>query len=170
MRANTASDFWARVNKTDDCWLWTGGKFSSGYGRFSIKGETWHAHRFAWADLGHELVDGLVLDHLCHVRHCVNPRHIRQVTARDNARNRWGATGSSASGYRGVSYSKYYAARGWKPWQAHVRTGGRRKYLGYFATPEEAALAAADYRAKIYGDAEVWDDPSLLQLRDSATA
>lgn len=43
--------FWAKVDKPDgpdDCWLWTGGKDSRGYGHLKMCGRTVQAHRLAW--------------------------------------------------------------------------------------------------------------------------
>lgn len=36
---NTADTFWARVNKSDDCWLWTGKAETYGYGLFCFKSQ-----------------------------------------------------------------------------------------------------------------------------------
>ena len=66
------------------CWLWTGAR-SNGYGHFN-KGKdviVW-AHRVAW-ELTHGMIpEGLTIDHLCRVRVCVNPAHLRIVTNREN--------------------------------------------------------------------------------------
>ncbi len=48
--------FWSKVDKSSDCWIWTGGISSSGYGSFGVggsKGQMYNAHRVAW-----ELVNG----------------------------------------------------------------------------------------------------------------
>src|SRR5713101_5307016 len=41
------SRFWRQVQKTDSCWLWTGGR-TNGYGRFWLTGKTVMAHRLAY--------------------------------------------------------------------------------------------------------------------------
>jgi hypothetical protein len=38
----------------------------------------------------------LQIDHLCRVRHCVNPAHLEPVTPRVNARRGFGASGRNA--------------------------------------------------------------------------
>ena len=67
-----------------DCWLWTGSRSHEGYGRIKVKGRWQLAHRVAWVALVGPLTDGLVLDHKCRVRHCVNPEHLREVTSAEN--------------------------------------------------------------------------------------
>ena len=42
------------------------------------------AHRVAYELTNGPIPDGLELDHLCRVRHCVNPSHIEAVTHREN--------------------------------------------------------------------------------------
>ena len=66
------------------CWLWTGSLDLAGYGQIRHGGRTRSAHRVVYALSGHELVDGLVIDHVCRNRSCVNPGHLRQVTQHEN--------------------------------------------------------------------------------------
>lgn len=73
------SRFWSMVNKTDTCWVWTGG-LSRGYGKFFGKG----AHRYAYEALVGPIPEGLQLDHLCRNPPCVNPAHLEPVTPRVN--------------------------------------------------------------------------------------
>ena len=40
--------FWAKVNKTEDCWLWTGARFNTGYARFSSGKKSFGAHRWLY--------------------------------------------------------------------------------------------------------------------------
>ena len=82
--APISARFWAKVDKTETCWLWTGGQ-SAGYGRFGFKGRpNLGAHRFAYELLVGPIPPGLDLDHLCRVRNCVNPDHLEPVTRREN--------------------------------------------------------------------------------------
>ena len=77
--------FWSHVEKTDTCWLWTGHVTASGYGSTTDEQQrTLPAHRRAFMLCGLEIPDGLQLDHLCRVRHCVNPDHLEPVTAQIN--------------------------------------------------------------------------------------
>ena len=65
------------------CWLWNGGLFRDGYGNFSAQSGT-RAHRLAYEHFIGPVPDGLVLDHKCRVRCCVNPRHVEPVPNRVN--------------------------------------------------------------------------------------
>ena len=87
--------FWPKVNKTETCWLWTGAKSSAGYGQISDRGRALYAHRLAYEWLVTPIPEGLVIDHLCRVRHCVNPDHLEPVTQAENVRR--GETGAASS-------------------------------------------------------------------------
>jgi hypothetical protein len=77
--------FWTKIDVAPDgCWLWTGAITGRHYATFTLEGKTEQAHRVAyWAFVG-VIPPGLVLDHLCRVRHCVNPAHLEAVTNREN--------------------------------------------------------------------------------------
>lgn len=93
---STAWDrFWAKVDKSGECWLWTAST-SHGYGTFFVeqvdgRNRFMGAHRWAYETLQGAVPEGLVLDHLCRVRACVNPLHLEPVTPKVNAeRGEWG--------------------------------------------------------------------------------
>lgn len=86
-RTNTLDDFWAQVDKVSDpagCWLWTGCLTTMGYGTIRVAGVRHRAHRLSYRLVAGPIPKGLVLDHLCRVRHCVNPAHLEPVTDREN--------------------------------------------------------------------------------------
>jgi hypothetical protein len=79
-----AQRFWSKVRITEGCWYWTAGR-SGGYGMFSIEGHgcgAMSAHQFSYLTFFgfNSIPEGMVLDHLCRVRHCVNPYHLEPVT------------------------------------------------------------------------------------------
>lgn len=78
--------FWIYVDKTDECWLWEGAVNGAGYGTFTADDIRYMAHRFSWALAGRPFTPGLELDHLCHVRTCVRPDHLEEVTSEENKR------------------------------------------------------------------------------------
>ncbi len=75
--------FWSRVDKSGECWLWTGQLSNKGYGVFNI-GVTNLAHRVSYYALRGPIPEGLELDHLCRVTACVNPAHLEAVTHQEN--------------------------------------------------------------------------------------
>jgi hypothetical protein len=81
--------FFNRVCVTDTCWLWLGARSSGGgrgprYGSFRVRDQNYKAHRYAYELLVGPIPKGLTLDHLCNVKHCVNPDHLEPVTNREN--------------------------------------------------------------------------------------
>ena len=80
--ASIEDRFWSKVDKSGECWLWTGASHGKdGYGAFkSPPGMSRLAHRVAWQlTHGSPPPEGLVLDHLCRVRRCVNPAHLEPI-------------------------------------------------------------------------------------------
>ena len=81
----TIDRFWSKVEFTTDCWLWNGIKNNNGYAGFGYGKRTWiGAHRFVYELYNGEIPEKMVVDHLCRVRHCVNPHHMEVVTQREN--------------------------------------------------------------------------------------
>ena len=81
--------FWAKVDKTDTCWLWTGGKDTGGYGALRVKAprlsnKKVRASRYSWELHNGPIPEGLWVLHTCDVRHCVNPAHLWLGTRQDN--------------------------------------------------------------------------------------
>ncbi len=82
--------FWAKVDMTGDCWLWTGSTSRAGYGRWGggSGGVRWLAlaHRSAYEAMVGPIPPGLQIDHTCRTRACCNPAHLEAVTQRENLR------------------------------------------------------------------------------------
>ncbi len=68
------------------CWLWTATTTPKGYGRVWWESNLMRAHRLVYELLIGPIPDGLQIDHLCRVRHCVNPEHLEPVTHAENVR------------------------------------------------------------------------------------
>lgn len=78
--------FWSKVDIQDrsECWHWAG-ILNQGYGVFWMPGrKRIRAHRLAFELVRGELPGGLVTDHLCRNRKCVNPYHVELVTNKEN--------------------------------------------------------------------------------------
>lgn len=84
--------FWSKVNKTETCWLWTGGTSGTGYGKYAIRRVSFRAHRLSWEEENGPVPEGLQLDHLCRVRLCVRPSHLEPVTGKVNVQRAVGDT------------------------------------------------------------------------------
>jgi hypothetical protein len=80
--------FWAKVDKTETCWKWTGCLNKQGYGAFYIMKRTFTSHRLSLSMfLGRELTTGLDVAHSCGNRWCVNPSHLREDTREGNCKD-----------------------------------------------------------------------------------
>ena len=86
--------FMERVDQTDSCWLWTASADRYGYGRFFVgNGQYVQAHRHSYERFVGPIPPGLQIDHLCRVKHCVNPQHLEPVTHGVNQQRRYAAPG-----------------------------------------------------------------------------
>lgn len=71
---------WSNVIITNSCWLWTGHTSSKGYGSLNLAGRTIGAHRASFELLVGPIPKGHVVHHVCEVRTCVCPNHLRAMT------------------------------------------------------------------------------------------
>lgn len=137
--------FWAKVEKTDTCWNWTAARTSTGYGAFTADKRTHKAHRLAWEYSGKRLDPGMVLDHICHNKLCVNPSHLRQIMHKQNCENKGPDIRTGRSGVRGVLFrddiGKYLG---------RVRHHGRMHHAGWFDTLAEAEQAVIALRNQLF--------------------
>jgi hypothetical protein len=143
-RPPTEDRFWAKVQKMDPCWWWTG-SLIAGYGSFSIDSKSTPAHRYSYVLANGPIPDGLHLDHICHNRACVNPEHLRPVTQKQNAENHQGPQINSKTGVRGV----YVEARTGK-YVSIVNHFGKRHYLGQYDSLFLAESAVIAKRLELF--------------------
>lgn len=128
-----------RVEITPEfCWAWTGSKWSNGYASLKINGSNHLGHRVFYETLRSEIPDGLVVDHLCKNRRCVNPEHMELVTRGENTRR--GRTGWLAENcLRGHPLT---------PDNVYTRTDGTRRCKFCTRRRDNAASQLTAARAK----------------------
>lgn len=75
---------WDLVDRTGDCWLWTGSANEDGYGSVRVGPTSILAHRAAYL-LRHGIIpDGLCVCHSCDTPPCCNPSHLFLDSHRGN--------------------------------------------------------------------------------------
>lgn len=106
-----------------------------GYMWMSLDGVTYRLHRLAFIYMTGSVLESDV-DHINGDRADNRFANLRQVSRSVNMQNKRRPSSNNKSGLVGVCYDsrreKYYA---------HIRFGGKNRYLGTFATPEAAHAA-----------------------------
>ena len=134
--------FSGRTSREGECLIWTGSKDGSGYGKLRRSGKDIKVHRYAWERENGPIPDGMVIDHKCWNRACVEVEHLRLATRSENSAYTNGAYSTNAStGIRNVSR----IGDGFR-----VKVG--RKVFGTFPTVEEASVVADNARKEMYGE------------------
>lgn len=75
--------FWSKVDRSGECWIWTGGSWS-GYGVAYVGNGKFLAHRVAYTILRGPIPEGLTLDHqresgVCTSKLCCRDTHLDPV-------------------------------------------------------------------------------------------
>lgn len=106
---------------------------SNGYRLIHVDGKFYLRHRLIYFMVHGE--QPLLIDHIDGTPGNDHPDNLR---AADYSRNNWNQrkTSLNTSGYVGVSYYKGIGA-----YAARIRRFGKLHFLGYYDTPEEAAIA-----------------------------
>lgn len=77
--------FESKIYRTEGHWLWVGACKPTGYGMFFFRNDAnFIAHRASYIMHCGEIPPHLVVDHICKVKSCVNPEHLRLVRQVDN--------------------------------------------------------------------------------------
>ena len=156
---------WAKVNKSEGCWEWTGYITPQGYGLFWDGSRPNTAHRVSWGLSNGPIPDGMDIDHRCANRRCVRPDHLRVVTRSQNCQHQTDVRKDNTSGVRGVSWIERR-----KAWRAEATLEGRTYYAGYHSTLEDADRAARALRAELFthDDHDEWVRAAAPPANDGA--
>lgn len=111
-----------------------GSKRSDGYHAVKVEGAAYQTHRIVLVLRTGVNCPGMEVDHIDRNKGNNHPFNLRWETSSGNNRNR-----SNFGKYlKGVSLDR---RRRSKPWQASIRLNGELKFLGLYATEEEAHQA-----------------------------
>jgi len=91
------------------CYIWGGATYLNGYGILTINKKCLSAHRVSYYVHKGNIGYGLVVDHLCNNKLCINPEHLQATTQKKNVLR--GNSGSAKNSikthcYKGHEFTK----------------------------------------------------------------
>ena len=86
VRPEVKERFFAKVDRSGDCWLWKGAANKNGYGFFRYKGKSDYAHRVAYLIYHVTIPDGFFIVQNCPNKLCVRKEHLETRSVSEHAR------------------------------------------------------------------------------------
>lgn len=131
---------------------------------------TWTAGRVETQSLHRLIAQRMGLDPALNVDHQNNDgldcrrSNLRPATKSQNAANQQ-LSRANTSGFKGVYFSK-----GAQKFKGYIQVGGKKRHLGYFASPEDAARAYDRAALEFFGEFAVTNFPVAEELRHTIEA
>lgn len=116
-----------KVDEGTGCWNWTGAVGAYGYGISYYHGHLTHAHRMAYQSRRGPIPKGMILDHLCRNKLCVNPDHLEPVS---NAVNTQRGDAAKLTEADVIEIRRLYRSGGWTHRSLATRFGVCRENVG----------------------------------------
>lgn len=67
-----------------ECWIFRGKPRKDGYTKVRIKNHSFYAHRVSYHLFNGGIEHDQVIDHICRNRACINPKHLRVISNKEN--------------------------------------------------------------------------------------
>lgn len=140
--------FWTKVDKTPgfgprgDCWLWTAGVGSTGYGQFGLGGRMVKSHRVAYELEVGPIPTGMYVLHSCDEKRCVNPAHLRIGTQQENIHD-MDSRGRRPRPTKFLGVHKHN--RGWR---AYLKVRGGKELMRCFQSFNAALTQRREWEAQ----------------------
>lgn len=89
MNQERLKKFYSLILESNECWIWQGNRSRTKctvkeYGMFHQGGKNRKAHRVSYEHFNASLTEGLTIHHICNNGLCVNPKHLQEMTLREN--------------------------------------------------------------------------------------
>lgn len=133
------------------CWTWNGHCTEEGYGVLRVNSKRVAAHRVSYQHFFGPIPAGLVLDHLCRERACVNPDHLEAVTDAVNIARGIGPTAQQAR-------------------QTHCKNGHEFNVENTYQWASGKRVCKTCHRAKVAARGTHLDSAAVLRRKGEATA
>lgn len=140
------------------CWIWLGTVNDSGYGTLNVNAKETRAHRYSYELYRGPIPAGLVIDHLCRVRCCINPMHLEPVTLEENKRRGRLFKTHCPKGHPYGGDNLFFSKLGTRLCRTCSRAWIRRTYARYCAAKKNADALPFDQDTSPMYPTDDWED------------